>query len=312
MAGAGCLNCGVRLTGPYCSACGQKAQVPRSLRNFLTDLAASLLNFDGKFWRTLPMLAWCPGELTRRYVEGQRVCFISPVGLYLFSVFLMFAVLGLTGGMPQMDSTTDVYGEAIRDEQDTLRKLQEQRRQNQQLGRSVARVDLEISETRSDIDALEGLRKGEVRPNIDGLETSPPWLRSAIVKAASNPQQAMTKVQEAASTFSWLLIPLSVPALRLLFPLRRRLLYDHTVFVTYSLAFMMLLVIAGGLLALVGGGALIPWLALVPPWHMYRQLRGAYQLSRWGALLRTILLLTAATLILVLWVAIVVAVGSLS
>ena len=311
-AGTTCLNCGAQLAGAYYFACGQKARVHRSLRNFLADIASSLLNFDGKFWRTLPMLAWRPGELTRRYVEGQRVCFISPVGLYLFSVFLMFAVLGLTGGMPGVGSSTDFYGEAIRDEQLTLRKLEEERRRAQQLGRSVAQLELEISETRSDLAALDGLRSGEVRGDIDGLENSPPWLRQAIVKAAADPQLAMTKVQEAASTFSWLLIPLSVPALRLLFPFRRRMLYDHTVFVTYSLAFMMLLVIAGGLLALVGAGALIPWLALVPPWHMYRQLKGAYRLSRFGALFRTALLLISATMILSLWITIVVAVGALT
>ena len=31
-----------------------------------------------------------PGTLTRRYVLGQRVSFVSPITLFLFSVFLMF------------------------------------------------------------------------------------------------------------------------------------------------------------------------------------------------------------------------------
>ena len=51
-----------------------------------------MLHFDGKFWRTLPMLAWRPGELTRRYIDGERARFVSPMALFLFSVFLMFAV----------------------------------------------------------------------------------------------------------------------------------------------------------------------------------------------------------------------------
>ena len=57
-----CLNCGILLTGPYCSACGQKAHIHRSLRAFAGDFIAGLMNFEGKFWRTLPMLAWRPGE----------------------------------------------------------------------------------------------------------------------------------------------------------------------------------------------------------------------------------------------------------
>ena len=36
--------------------------------------------------------------------------------------------------------------------------------------------------------------------------------------------------------------------------------------------------------------------AFVPPIHMYRQLRGAYLLSRWSALWRTIVLLVSASI----------------
>src|SRR6476646_12169984 len=92
-----CLNCGARLTGAYCSVCGQKAHVHRSVRGFLQDFVQGLFNFEGKIWRTLPMLAWRPGEMTRRYIAGERARFISPVALYLFTVFAMFAVLNLTG-----------------------------------------------------------------------------------------------------------------------------------------------------------------------------------------------------------------------
>ena len=31
-----------------------------------------VLHFEGKIWHTLPLLAWRPGELTRRYIDGQR------------------------------------------------------------------------------------------------------------------------------------------------------------------------------------------------------------------------------------------------
>jgi hypothetical protein len=44
------------------------------------------------------MLLWRPGELTRRYIEGQRARFVSPMAMFLFSVFLMFAVFSSLGG----------------------------------------------------------------------------------------------------------------------------------------------------------------------------------------------------------------------
>jgi len=48
-----CLNCGTELSGPYCSACGQKAHVHRSVRAFFQDFVQGLFNFEGKIWRTL-------------------------------------------------------------------------------------------------------------------------------------------------------------------------------------------------------------------------------------------------------------------
>lgn len=57
-----------------------------------------MLHFEGKTWTTLPRLAWRPGELKRDYIEGKRASFVSPLALFLFSVFLMFAVVSSIGG----------------------------------------------------------------------------------------------------------------------------------------------------------------------------------------------------------------------
>ena len=92
-----CLNCGTALSGPFCAKCGQRAHVHRSLRGFGHDLLHGAFHFEGKVWKTLPLLAWRPGDLTRRYIDGQRASFVSPVALFLFCVFLLFAVGGVTG-----------------------------------------------------------------------------------------------------------------------------------------------------------------------------------------------------------------------
>src|SRR5688572_16691974 len=65
-----CLNCGALLSGDYCHVCGQKAHVHRTLSAFFHDFLHGVLHFEGKIWRTLPMLAWRPGELTRSYIDG--------------------------------------------------------------------------------------------------------------------------------------------------------------------------------------------------------------------------------------------------
>jgi hypothetical protein len=92
VASGNCQNCGAALVGAHCHECGQKAKVHRTLRAFGHDILHSVLHFDGKIWRTLPMLFWNPGELTRRYVHGERAKFVSPLALFLFTVFLTFAV----------------------------------------------------------------------------------------------------------------------------------------------------------------------------------------------------------------------------
>ena len=42
-----CLNCGSPLTGSFCSTCGQKAHVHRSVRGFFQELKVFTKNPDG-------------------------------------------------------------------------------------------------------------------------------------------------------------------------------------------------------------------------------------------------------------------------
>jgi hypothetical protein len=90
-------NCGTPLVGLHCHQCGQGDHVHRTLAAFFHDLLHGVFHFEGKTWRTLPMLAWRPGELTRRYIAGERVRFVSPMALFLFCVFVTFALFELTG-----------------------------------------------------------------------------------------------------------------------------------------------------------------------------------------------------------------------
>jgi len=306
-----CLNCGVRLSGPYCAACGQKAHIHRSLAAFFHDMIQGLFNFEGKIWRTLPMLAWRPGELTRRYIAGERARFVSPVALYLFSVFAMFAVLNFNGMTTDPGSIKANIDIAAREERGDLANLEGERKAALAEGKDTKAIDRQIASTKEDLARLEEVKRGQlVRLNDNEANEVPPWVREVVERTQANPELAVAKVQDASSKFSWLLIPLSVPFLWLLFPLNRRYrLYDHTVFVTYSLSFMMALVIAGGLLVAAGAPSIASMLIFVPPIHMYRQLKGGYGLSRTGALLRTVALVTFAMVAAILFFMTTVAIG---
>jgi hypothetical protein len=283
------------------------------------DFVAGVLNFEGKFWRTLPMLAWCPGILTRRYIDGQRARFISPIALFLFSVFLLFATIQLIGGPSGMgDFTSGNQGyhstdEAIAGEKAKLARLEARRAKADP--EDIKQLDQDISDQRKALATLERFKKEGVvnavlaEKDAVNVRSSVPMVNDAIKRAKANPQLAIYRLQDAASKYAWVLIPISAPFLWLLFPFSRRFkLYDHTVFVTYSLAFMMLLVIA---MSLWGAAGLpgVAWTALVPPVHMYRDLKGAYGLSRFGALWRTTLLLLFAVIALSLFAMTVIVLG---
>ncbi|MFL6845756.1 MAG: DUF3667 domain-containing protein [Allosphingosinicella sp.] len=318
--GGACLNCGTSLIGPHCHCCGQSAHVHRTLAGFGHDLAHSVFHFDGKMWRTLPLLAWRPGDLTRRYIAGERASFVSPMALFLFSVFLMFAVFSSLGGPfgsnVRPHSTPEGAAGIARESQALERQIAglESRRRALKLQRQpTAALDAEIRSLRQQLEGIEAVRSIVVVPSsapegpkktIDLSDVNPrtswPWLNHAIDKAKANPSLLAYKLQSSAYKFSWALIPISVPFLWLLFLHRRRYrrytAYDHTVFVTYSIAFMSLGLVALSLLRLVGlpTGAAVLAFVFVPPFHIYRQLRGAYELSRLSALWRTLALVVLA------------------
>jgi hypothetical protein len=306
-----CLNCGAALVGPYCAVCGQKAHVHRSLRAFMGDFLAGVLNFEGKFWRTVPMLAWCPGDLTRRYIAGERARFISPIALYLFSVFLMFAVLNLTGtldaGKVAQGNTNMAF--VVEKQQAKIAQVEKLRAEALKAGKPVVELDKKLAEEKKGLEALEKVRRGDFA-DADVGDDTPQWVRGVVQRVQKNPELAVTNMQDAASKYSWLLIPLSLPFMWLLFPFSRKYrLYDHTVLVTYSLSFMMMLVILGGALIEFNMSALAGMLFLVPPFHMYRQLKGAYQLGRFSAFVRTVLLTTFSFIAGALFFVVVAAVG---
>ncbi len=306
---AACLNCGTVLRGSHCHACGQAAHVHRTLGAFFHDLLHGVFHFEGKIWRTLPLLAWNPGRLTREYIDGRRASYVSPIALFLFSVFLMFAVVKQVAGGLDPKEALRIEGnvpDGIVQLEQSLREQEAQRADLVRQGQSTAAIDRELAEDRQALELLRGV--GDGRPLQFESGSDIPALDQAIKAMRENPGLVTFQLQTNAYKYSWALIPISVPFVWLLFPFSRRFhLYDHTVFVTYSLSFMSLLAVV---LAL-ANAAQVPLVMLagllLPPWHMYRQLRGAYALGRLGALWRTWALLFIASTVLMLFAMLILA-----
>ena len=325
-----CLNCGHFLEGAYCDRCGQSAHVHRSVGAFGHDLLHSVLHFEGKMWRTLPMLFWRPGELTRRYINGERARFFSPLALFLFAVFLTFAVFSVMGtgfsdgdfdaidAADRQTAANQIDGEFDRAISETEARLAAARAAR--LPTAAIEDELRVQRaTRAAAERMIGVEldeNGEVARSFTfvGFKTGQPQIDALIKKANDNPALMLYKIQGNAYKFAWALIPLSAPFLWLLYPFSRRFaIYDHLVFVTYSISFMLLLaiVLRIGAAAGLNGGAVATLFLLYPPIHMYKQLRGTYRGSRFGALLRTVLLLGFTFFTLMMFLAGLLALGAL-
>jgi hypothetical protein len=294
-----CLNCGTPLIGPHCHACGQRAHVHRTISAFFHDLLHGVLHFEGKTWRTIPMLAWKPGQLTREYIDGKRARYVSPIALFLFVVFLTYAGFNALGGSgaiaPEMRGIEAAKAEYAANEK-TLARLRAERSQPATSARETTRIDRKIAEIEDEQKGLSLITGGDPAREFTGglAENRLPRdssLARAIDTIRENPELVLYKTQANAYKYSWMLIPLSVPFVWLLFPFSRRFRgYDHTVFATYSITFMIALASVASLLFFVNLGTLGGLLLLYAPYHMYRQLRGTYDLGRFGALWRMLAL----------------------
>ena len=323
-----CANCGTALSGPFCSKCGQRAHLHRSIGDVFHEFLHGITHFDGKTWTTLPMLLFRPGRLIRSYIDGHRARYVAPVPLFLMVIFLMFSVLSFVSindtvgsadqGSGQAAVTSDKAGIAkaladidagiieakARGDTAKLAELEAGRR----LVTAVGVPGANVSVTDKIADEIEAsARSGKLKVNT-GVKA----LDAKGSEALKNPRLVLYKLQTKAYKLSFLLVPMSLPWLWLAFQWKRGVgLYDHAIFALYSISFMSLLFIAGSLALTANIVTQAFWvpLLLAPPLHMFVSLRGAYGLGVFSAGWRTIYLSIAAAFTLSLYFMILIVLG---
>ncbi len=390
-----CANCQAPLTGPFCRMCGQQAHIHRSLLHLLEELLHGVFHFDAKGWRTVPLLLFKPGTLTRRYIDGQRKTYVSPLALFLFMVFLMFFVASLGGNGNQAHGMTadeallavqkniahetqkladakaaveaagaeldaarkqggdfseqqDELDEAIKDQKNADADLQRINKEESTLIAAVkaakeAKTEdsqgkpAAVAPATQDKSAAEAEDNVTAAPHSDPLQeainqiarergtkganwtwvdrlaeklshkqtghSDVPAIDEAVKHAVNNPELALYKLKNTTYKYSFMLVPISLPFLWLMFFWRRGVaMFDHAVFVLYSLCFMSLLFDCVMLAGMAGQSGLAAGMAVfIPPVHMFAQLRGTYGLGIFSALWRTLTLTIVTTIVMVLF-----------
>ena len=341
-----CANCRAPLVGAYCHACGQSGSIHRSVPHLFEELLHGVLHFDGKLWRTVPLLFFRPGALTYRYVHGQRVRFVSPIGLFLFSVFLMFFTISTWSSAPKSsadrlselrsdlteatqdlkDAETDLL-DAKSEQNDKAIKAAEKAQARAKAALDAAQANLSLAENAKDqnqkpeiADDVDQPWQSQLRDYADSPKFNSnfsfiksPEMLSHLRKSLRSPELLIYKIKGAASEFSFLLIPMSLPLFWIMFLFRRNVhTFDHVIFSLHSLSFMALFVSVW----LAAESAHVPgmylgWALLVPPFHVFVHLKGAYHLGFWGAVWRTWFLLIMAFMVFISFVLMIVLIGLL-
>jgi hypothetical protein len=337
-----CTDCGEPVSGKFCANCGQPTHVHRSLLHLVEEVLHGVMHFDARIWRTLPLLLLNPGRLTREWIAGKRTRYVSPLALFLFTVFLMFFIMSFGGEIVQqepLDQRIATAREAVIEAETALAAARSESQVDDPgtdgviIGAEAALEDARSSlkffeEAKASGPRSDGLSPGSWQAQIadavhDGrvkIGIGDKKTKEKILHKLANPDFAIYKVQQTLYKFAFLLVPLSIPFVWLLFAWKRGFTwYDHGVFVLYSLTFMAILGMGMAVLGAIADaspgwlaipvGIIAMILALSPPVHMFAQLKGTYGLSIFSALWRTLLLLFFSLFAITLFVVAVILLG---
>jgi hypothetical protein len=314
-----CPNCGAQVDGRFCATCGQPTHIHRTLGHMTTELLQGIFNLDTRAWKTLPLLLFRPGTLTYSYIHGQRARYISPLAMFLLSVFAMFVVFGLTDGarvgvsdpaqrVAVLEEARDELGEARQEIREALVGADAPADPS-----GVAPGDdsqpaiLDFSDGSIYDEIRESAEKGELK-----VDTGWPALDKTLRENLLNPELAVYRIQNAAYENAFLLVPISLPLIWLLFIWRRGTTwFDHSVYILYSLSFVSLLFILISMLWMIPGaaGALAAPLLIAAFVHSFFHLKGGYGLSWFSAAWRLPFQLAFALVGLIIYLVVIVVMG---
>lgn len=97
--GETCLNCHLPLekSDHFCPNCGQQNSTKKlSFGDFFTEFFSGLFSYDSRFQRTLRVLLFSPGKISKDYINGKRMCYANPFRFYLSASIIFFLIAGIS------------------------------------------------------------------------------------------------------------------------------------------------------------------------------------------------------------------------
>jgi hypothetical protein len=279
---AACLNCRQGFSQPrprFCPACGQETNVkPPTLREFAQQFGGAYFATEGALWRTLKLLLFKPGELTREYLAGRRKHYVLPLRLYLTLSVLALLTLRLGANL---DIKTDA-------------------------GDSLKTVSpAEMAREMHDFNVIEaGRRRAGVKQGVFFCENLPEWLCHRLQRRLDvDPKAFAAQVSELPDRFierfgsaMFLMVPLFALGLKLLY-LNRGLRYtEHLVFALHLHAFWFIALAC----TLIPARPISGIAVLAIPVYAFLAARRIYREPWWAGLLRGLVIFCSYATLLTL------------
>ena len=210
LAGEPCQNCGTLVNEKYCPNCGQlAASFHRPVASLVGDTIADTFTLDGRLARTVPVLLFRPGRLTRNYTEGKRARYVPPFRLFLLASLVFY--LTLFSLVPP--------GQVINIDDDTRQEITQSITEGQDAEIEVADLD-ETTRERLERANISVSAPDEIRGNIE----------NQIVAVLEHQDQFAAQLENWLPRLSILLVPMTMIALVILHFWRRSLyVYDHAI-----------------------------------------------------------------------------------
>lgn len=299
---ATCDNCGASIDQRFCSACGQLAtNLHRPIWTLIGEGLSDSFALDGRIARTLPVLMFRPGKITRAYLDGQRARFVPPFRLFLLTSLVFFSVafgigdrLGWKDAFhftPDPDGGYNVTrGEVDDGEVDWREFIREDGTIDRE---AVVETILEDGEARTEEEI------DQVRVFVDGT-----------ADLYQNQNAFLAAVERWLPRLSLFMLPIFTIVLTLFYAWRRKIfVYDHIITTLHFQSWFYLLSSILMVLGLFVSGWFVALLIPALPIYTFGLLRRVYGTGPISAFLRTALLLFIALIALVSLLAGVVAIS---
>jgi len=121
--GTKCLNCEFPLdkSDKYCPNCGQLNSTKKlKFDDFFSEFFSGLLAYDSRFHRTLRVLLFSPGKISKDYINGKRMRYANPFRFYLSASIIFFLIWSFNNSFDNIQPITDDEEVAKALEQDSI------------------------------------------------------------------------------------------------------------------------------------------------------------------------------------------------